>query len=132
MWEYALMDTVAKYNETHHQVTNAAPASIWENREPDISSFLPLGQYGFVIDPKDIKTFQGPRIPRPIPSQKRRAKLPSVQFEGPQSTLARKVGRCAMKGNAKVLEVAYAVASARPARITKANIGRLEHRSATS
>eukprot|EP00171_Calliarthron_tuberculosum_P023181 IDg23181t1 len=49
-----------------------------------------------------------------------------------QAYSADAVGRCAIEGSATILEVAYAVASARPARSMKANIGRLEHRSATS
>eukprot|EP00171_Calliarthron_tuberculosum_P004671 IDg4671t1 len=38
----------------------------------------------------------------------------------------------AIEGSGTMLEVAYAVVSARPARGRKANIGRLEHRSAMS
>eukprot|EP00171_Calliarthron_tuberculosum_P004419 IDg4419t1 len=49
-----------------------------------------------------------------------------------QAYSAETVGWCAIEGSATMLEVAYAVASARPDRNMKANIGRLEHRSATS
>eukprot|EP00171_Calliarthron_tuberculosum_P006425 IDg6425t1 len=49
-----------------------------------------------------------------------------------QAYSADTVGRCAIEGSATMLEVAYAVASARSARSMKAKIGRLEHRSATS
>eukprot|EP00171_Calliarthron_tuberculosum_P011123 IDg11123t1 len=49
-----------------------------------------------------------------------------------QAYSADTVGRCAIEGSMTMLEVAYAVASARPARSMKANIGRLEHWNATS
>eukprot|EP00171_Calliarthron_tuberculosum_P009849 IDg9849t1 len=49
-----------------------------------------------------------------------------------QAYSADTVGRCAIEGSATMLEVVYAVASARPDRSMKANIGPLEHRSATS
>eukprot|EP00171_Calliarthron_tuberculosum_P008486 IDg8486t1 len=49
-----------------------------------------------------------------------------------QAYSADTAGRYAIEGSTTMLEVAYAVASACPARSMKANIGRLEHRSATS
>lgn len=55
MWEYALQDTVDKYNETLHHATKTVPAAVWHGRKPDNSNFLPLGQFGFVVDSKNPK-----------------------------------------------------------------------------
>lgn len=56
LWEYALLDTVDKYNETYHYSTKTVPAAVWYNRDPEYQAFLQFGQFGFVADPKEHKT----------------------------------------------------------------------------
>ena len=55
MWEYALLDTVDKYNHSYHSTTKTIPAAVWHSRDPQNNNLLPFGQYGFVIDATKTK-----------------------------------------------------------------------------
>ena len=55
MWEYALQDTVDKYNESYHHGIYNTPASKWNATTQGNNNFLPFGQYGFAIDPQKPK-----------------------------------------------------------------------------
>lgn len=52
LWEYALHAAVDHHNHSPHSAHGKPPITIWTGQIPDVTPFLPFGQYGYIHDRK--------------------------------------------------------------------------------
>jgi len=58
LWDYALRAATEHHNHAPHSAHGQTPISLWTNSIPDVSNFLPFGQYGFVYNRQPLTKLQ--------------------------------------------------------------------------
>ena len=54
LWDYALLCAVEYHKHSPHTAHGKTPIGVWTNTTPDVSKFLPFGQYGYVHSRKPV------------------------------------------------------------------------------